>query len=146
MQCAFREMKFLVWLASRGELSPDQVVQVLARQTAGHRPIGRIALRRRMLSMEQIQEILHYQADHGGLFGTIAHEQGMLSGQQLRELLALQSRAIPSLDTVLQELGLIDAGRLERLKLEAVYTSAPDVDDRFVQSCQVEDMVGKAAG
>ncbi len=133
MRCSFREMKFLVWLAATGELSPSQVIQVMAVQAAAHQSIGRIALYSRMLSMEQVHEILRYQADHGGLFGSIACELGLLSGEQIQELLELQRRAIPSLETVLLELGLIGAGRLERLRLKAVYSPAPDVDEEHLR-------------
>lgn len=83
-------------------------------------PIGKIAIRDRMLTVNQVFEILNVQAEteiHAHLqkpFGKIAIERGYLDEPQVKGLLAIQKKIVQPIGEILVKMKKIDRDVLEK--------------------------------
>ncbi len=101
-------MQVLVQLVNCGKLSASDFVDVCATQLQRQEPIGRIALRRRVLTVGQVFRIVEMQTVDHRPFGELAISLGFLSRQSLQSLLLEQLQNRPSLQTIAMELGLVN--------------------------------------
>jgi len=126
-------MLFLVWLADRGVLRAEDVVEVIRAYTGLQRPIGRIAREEGLMSMKGVMEVLAAQADRPGtLFGELAVELGYLDTGGLLRLMHAQASRAPRYDDVLLSLGLVSAADLSEAR------------QAFVRACEDGDLGPRA--
>ncbi len=111
MQCdAMLKEAFLEFLLEKGILDDAGVLQVLDYTREQTPPIGKLALKEKILTVHQITKILMDQADSGELFGDIGVKLGYLRPEQVTHLLEVQKKCVPGLPAVIGELGLAKAG------------------------------------
>ena len=106
---------FEAFLARRGAIAPEDIVEALDAARQERPRIGQLALQRRLLSVSEVCDVLDRQLDVKLPFGAIAVDFGYLTGRQLAGLLELQRRIGPVSSDVLLGRGLIDDSRLSEL-------------------------------
>lgn len=103
-------------LAKQGIIDPTLFVEVVHRHLASRPPIGRVALRERLISLSQVVDVLKQQAETGEPFGKIAQGRGYLSQQELAHLLLRQLEEATPVDDLLIELSGLTRDELEHEK------------------------------
>jgi len=115
--------KFGQFLVTRGVVNEEAVINALNLQKERTLPIGKIALREKLLSVKQVFHILNEQGKNYNngqqgknykLFGQIAVELGYLTEQDVRKLLEIQQKSRPLLGELLVEIGALSQHELER--------------------------------
>lgn len=113
-------MRFGLFLVQHGRVTADDVLQALDHQRQCEVPIGKIALRERMLSVRQVFDVLNHQVESRTRFGEAARHLGYLTTEQVDHLLETQRRARPPIGQILLEMRAIDpptlAGELDRFQ------------------------------
>ncbi len=108
-------MWFGKYLCDQGVISPKRLIDLLDQMYGFRDPIGRLALKNRMLNVHQVSEILKYQLDHPLPFGEAAEKLGFLFSDQIDFLLGLQQRQ-KCLAEMLVESGTLTQDRLNELE------------------------------
>ncbi|HBE68372.1 MAG TPA: hypothetical protein DDW52_09515 [Planctomycetaceae bacterium] len=95
------------------QVSAEQIAEAVSSLSTCRKPIGQIALEKRMLTVGQTMRVLAEQADQPELqFGQAAVHLGFLTECEVTLLLGAQQEQSPSLSQMLVELGFITAKRL----------------------------------
>lgn len=100
------------------------VYEALNIQKSQKIPIGKIAIRDRVLTVKQVINILNAQAEieiHAHLqipFGKIAIERGYLDEPQVKGLLAIQKKIVQPIGEILVKMKKIDRDVLEKMLKE----------------------------
>ncbi|GAB5401772.1 MAG: hypothetical protein Aurels2KO_00030 [Aureliella sp.] len=106
-------MKIATQLYRRGLVSAEQLADAICVVAQRRKPIGQIALERRLLSMRQTMDVLAFQSDHPNLpFGRAAVQLDFLTEDDVTALLGIQEKQVPTLSEVLVELGYISSEML----------------------------------
>lgn len=102
-------MKIALALYKQGEISAEQLAEALCEQSRLRKPIGQIALEKRLLTVRDTMQILCQQAESPGMpFGEIACSLGLLTRQDVAVLLGEQELSLPPISSVLLRLGYIE--------------------------------------
>lgn len=110
-------MWFGEFLCQSGQLSLDQLTNVLDRYFSQREPIGQLALRRRFLESKQIDEILEVQKTSAKRFGEIAIELGSLSDSHVTVLIGMQWRESDLWEFIVSQ-GLVSSEAMEQRIME----------------------------
>lgn len=106
-------MKIASRLYQRGQISAEQLAESVCVAASRRKPIGQIALERRMLTMRQAMDVLAFQSDHANVqFGQAAIRLGYLNETDVTSLLGIQEEEVPTLSAILVELGYVSTQTL----------------------------------
>ncbi|GAB5407245.1 MAG: hypothetical protein Aurels2KO_54760 [Aureliella sp.] len=119
-------MKIATQLYQRGLVSAEQLADAICVVASRRKPIGQIALERRLLSMRQTMDVLAYQSDNPDLpFGRAAVQLEFLTEIDVTALLGIQEEKAPTLSEVLVELGHISSESLVQAIVSQRESSLP---------------------
>ena len=116
------------FLVERGAATRGQVLAARDAQKRTRPPIGRVALKARVLESAQVFGILAYQARNPSVrFGEAAIALGALDRHQVEELLRAQRAQTAPLEDLLIKAGVLDeaTARALRRAFEAEHPAAP---------------------
>ncbi|HBE72247.1 MAG TPA: hypothetical protein DDW52_29285 [Planctomycetaceae bacterium] len=106
-------MKIATRLYRRGQITAEQLAESLCVAAKRRKPIGQIALERRVLTIRQAMEVLAFQSEHSNVqFGQAAVRLGYLTEAEVTSLLGIQEEEVPTLSAILVELGYVSTQTL----------------------------------
>ena len=101
-------MQVTVALVDQGHITAEQAVEAMRGHLNTFKPLGRLALRARLLNMREVMQILEAQGDQPDrLFGDLAIELGLLDPAHVETLLQQQQADSRSLSQVLVDTGVV---------------------------------------
>lgn len=107
-------MRFCIFLHEEGLLSDRDCVRAMRAVCDRTPPLGRLAIRNRLLTVGQLRELLGMQASSHRPLGRLAVAAGFLTEDQLTELIDQQRRETPTGRDVVVELGMVEAAVAEQ--------------------------------
>ncbi|MCK5231352.1 MAG: hypothetical protein KAR13_13855 [Desulfobulbaceae bacterium] len=112
------ENKFCQFLIKRGFVNTEDIYEALNVQKNQKIPIGKIALKEKILSVKQVFKILNDQVDNPKLFGEIAIGLGYLNENDVALLLNIQRSIISPIVDILVDTGIISPENCDKFKEE----------------------------
>lgn len=109
---------FLDFLLNKGVVTEEDIFAAMEYRREKTPPVGRIALKEKMLTVRQVSRILMAQCDSGLPFGQQAVALGFWEPDMVDEILKLQRESRPSALAALLALGFLDQEQLEALRDE----------------------------
>ncbi len=106
--------RFGEFLVNKGIVEENAVLDALNFQRKEGIPVGKIALKEKMLTWKQIYQVLNAQFDTTKRFGEVAIELGFLVEEEVNRLLEIQKKLRLPLGKILVKLEKIDDETLDR--------------------------------
>lgn len=107
-------MRFCLFLHEQGLIGDRDCVRALREISDRTPPLGRLAIRSKLLTVAQLRDLLGKQTAGGGPIGHLAVTEGLLSVEQLRVLVEKQREGTPHGREIVSELEILTPEAVER--------------------------------
>jgi hypothetical protein len=108
-------IRFGQFLINNGVVDDENVFEGLNIQRKWTPPIGKVAIKEKLLSVKDIMSILYHQAGSAKMFGELAVEMQFLNEEQVGLLLEMQRASRPRIGEILVEMGVMSNATLDNM-------------------------------